>query len=632
MGLIDNKINTPITVISNLDTRPTPALTASQFKAKFDEGPEAIRVKHNGLVDDVISKFGTQDTINADIESRTSASETDISNIKLKTNNITVTQSVNLDTMESQIATNESEIANTYTKSEVDEIANNFTLGAVSDGSLTDDKMSNSAGQIKDRVAGIKTKTDNITVTQAVNLDAMESDIGTLQGQISNAGGKTDQYYTTSSTTGNIGAFVCDGVDDYGTLPASVGQLTNGVTPFVLIIPYKANALGTSRLLCKRNTAYSATSLPKGWEIIPGSTSTTLIATGTDGVAESSIVHGSGIPVGNVGFVKLGFDGTTVSLSVSNDGINFSTPTTSTTANLISGLAISDNVLTQIGRSWAGNIGYAYYFNGTIYSIQLTKSGTLTNRYEFKNFGTNLAVNDTVGTSHGTSAGGAIQGVSGTNYTKNTGGKYTALTDNMRYMMEADSTAGTTIQPTLSLDSLPTKPLIGTNIIAKRLYDVRYVSAIDSYVATTQEEKLVGQPFVLPSAASSFTIPNLDIIRDGGVYEIVVSNLVMSVSNALMMYINNDTTDTNYFTYYASAANLPYVSGAYTNTCRSNISLALSGNKALAFSDYVLYDPVSVGGERRYWEHKNTQTNITSITLKAPTGTINTATVKIYKK
>lgn len=57
MPIIDNKILTPITYVQDLSRQPTPSevMTFEQLQAKFDQGAEDLRVKHNSLIDDVIS-------------------------------------------------------------------------------------------------------------------------------------------------------------------------------------------------------------------------------------------------------------------------------------------------------------------------------------------------------------------------------------------------------------------------------------------------------------------------------------------------------------------------------------------------------------------------------------------------
>ena len=72
----------------------------------------------------------------------------------------------------------------TASKGYVDTTIGDSVLGEVPDGSLTDVKLSNTAGQIKDRVTdnanatgSIETKTDFITVTQAVDLDNMATTV-----------------------------------------------------------------------------------------------------------------------------------------------------------------------------------------------------------------------------------------------------------------------------------------------------------------------------------------------------------------------------------------------------------------------------------------------------------------------
>ena len=56
MPIEDNKILIPITYIQDLARKPTPSevMTYMQLQAKFDQGAEDVRVKHNNLIDDVI--------------------------------------------------------------------------------------------------------------------------------------------------------------------------------------------------------------------------------------------------------------------------------------------------------------------------------------------------------------------------------------------------------------------------------------------------------------------------------------------------------------------------------------------------------------------------------------------------
>jgi len=60
MPIIDNKILTPITYVQDLSRHPTPSetMTDQLLKAKFDKGAEDLRIKHNSLIDDVISTDG----------------------------------------------------------------------------------------------------------------------------------------------------------------------------------------------------------------------------------------------------------------------------------------------------------------------------------------------------------------------------------------------------------------------------------------------------------------------------------------------------------------------------------------------------------------------------------------------
>lgn len=58
MAITDNKILTPITTIQSLSDNPTPSIiTAAQLKAKFDESPELLRTKLNGVIDSIVNDY-----------------------------------------------------------------------------------------------------------------------------------------------------------------------------------------------------------------------------------------------------------------------------------------------------------------------------------------------------------------------------------------------------------------------------------------------------------------------------------------------------------------------------------------------------------------------------------------------
>lgn len=100
---------------------------------------------------------------------------------KTKINFISVTQAVNLDTMESNIATNNAKNTNVSTQLSNGTISAT-TYGITSDGGSNDVILTSATGTLSGVMpAADKVKTNHITVTQAVNLDTMESNqIGSL--------------------------------------------------------------------------------------------------------------------------------------------------------------------------------------------------------------------------------------------------------------------------------------------------------------------------------------------------------------------------------------------------------------------------------------------------------------------
>ena len=125
---------------------------------------------------------------------------------KTKLNHISVTQAVDLDSMETGIATNGANISTNATNignntssisTNTANISNNASAISTntSNNSTNTSNISTNAANISSNdgdianlqqdVNDIETKTDFISVTQAVNLDTMESDISTNAGNIS---------------------------------------------------------------------------------------------------------------------------------------------------------------------------------------------------------------------------------------------------------------------------------------------------------------------------------------------------------------------------------------------------------------------------------------------------------------
>jgi hypothetical protein len=126
--------------------------------------------------------------------------ESDILSAKTKTDFITVTQAVNLDTMES-------DILSAKTKTDFITIGQPVNLDnlesdvATAQGDITaietkTDFITISSplnlNTVASNASAAKTKTDFITITQAVNLDTLESDVNVAQGDITAIEAKTD--------------------------------------------------------------------------------------------------------------------------------------------------------------------------------------------------------------------------------------------------------------------------------------------------------------------------------------------------------------------------------------------------------------------------------------------------------
>ena len=114
------------------------------------------------------------------------ANDTDIENIKDKTDYITISQAVNLDTMESNINTNNSKVSMTF--------GTNSSTALRGDTVVITSSQSSKITANENSIDDIENKTDHISVTQAVNLDTMESNINTNNSKVS-------MTFGTSSST-----------------------------------------------------------------------------------------------------------------------------------------------------------------------------------------------------------------------------------------------------------------------------------------------------------------------------------------------------------------------------------------------------------------------------------------------
>jgi len=116
-------------------------------------------------------------SVSSGLKTLIAGNDTDIANIETKTDFISVSQNVNLDTMESNITTNNSKV--TYPSADATKVGHISVSSAVNLNTMNTSITTNT-----NAIDAIEVKTDNISVTQAVNLDTMESDITTNNSKI----------------------------------------------------------------------------------------------------------------------------------------------------------------------------------------------------------------------------------------------------------------------------------------------------------------------------------------------------------------------------------------------------------------------------------------------------------------
>lgn len=153
------------------------------------------------------------------------AAQADATSAKTKTDFISITQAVDLDQMETDVAANNAKVGNIDTDLSVGTVTANTLDINSSDGNnatIPSATPSTAAGLMS---GADKSKSDFISVTQAVDLDSMESDITANNAKVSNV--STDLSIGTVSST-NVDVNSSDG--DNATLPTATQSLA-GVMP-----------------------------------------------------------------------------------------------------------------------------------------------------------------------------------------------------------------------------------------------------------------------------------------------------------------------------------------------------------------------------------------------------------------
>ena len=128
-------------------------MTAAEIKAAFDSRGEELRISINAIIDSFKSVDGAK---NIGITSITGLTATNMQEL--------------IAALKTYVDTNFTSTGNIYTKAQIDTILQNIILGQVPSGSITDDMLSNAAGQIKSSMVDIVTQLSNY------NFDVVTSD------------------------------------------------------------------------------------------------------------------------------------------------------------------------------------------------------------------------------------------------------------------------------------------------------------------------------------------------------------------------------------------------------------------------------------------------------------------------
>ena len=137
-------------------------------------------------------------SVSSGLKTLIAGNDTDIQNIETKTDYITVTGNINLDTVLSNTNTNNSKV--TYPSADATKVGR-ITI----DGNLNLSTMSSNITTNTNGIDAIEVKTDNISVTQAVNLDTMESNIATNNSKVGITTTQANNITTNNSKTGITG-------------------------------------------------------------------------------------------------------------------------------------------------------------------------------------------------------------------------------------------------------------------------------------------------------------------------------------------------------------------------------------------------------------------------------------------
>jgi hypothetical protein len=174
------------------------------------------RSNHTGTqAASTISDFDTEVSNNSSVTANT-AKNSYPSADATKVGYISVTQSVNLDTMESHIATNTAK--NSYPSADATKVGYISVTQSVDLDTMESNIATNTAKN--SYPSADATKVSYLTVTQSVNLDTMESNIATNNSKVSNA-------THTGEVTGSTSLVIANNVIDEANMKISNAPTNN---------------------------------------------------------------------------------------------------------------------------------------------------------------------------------------------------------------------------------------------------------------------------------------------------------------------------------------------------------------------------------------------------------------------
>jgi lysophospholipase L1-like esterase len=202
------------------------------------------------------------------------------------------------------------------------------------------------------------------------------------------------------------GKLAFNGSTSYATITPAVGDFS-GVTNFAIEFKLRFTAgsgiPGSLTTIAKKDLSYTANTTPKGWAIRTASSGKIAVdGCASNGGTQYNKVGSTVLLVNTDYWIRVTWDGTTIKIYLSTDGITFTEETytnNGTDAQVMAGFAIAEDYDTQIGRTYTGSSGFNMYNLANLYYLKIWK-GKLdvtrlpTHNYQFLNYGLNKHLTD----------------------------------------------------------------------------------------------------------------------------------------------------------------------------------------------------------------------------------------------